>query len=61
MKQFCHTCWKPVKVDDDYDDTTMKAFCTPQCYWVEWLFCQNYSDSNVEMRAYFNGMEEGEG
>jgi len=44
MKQFCCTCWEPIKVPDNFDG---EAACSPKCYWIEWLFCRYYSDDEV--------------
>jgi len=57
MKTFCVWCLSPIKVKTDFSEHKDKAYCCPQCYWADWLFCNHYSDDNTYLR---NWAEKGE-
>ena len=58
-KNVCSWCLAIVQEPPKYDyEGGEKLVCSPQCWWLEKLFCKYYSDVEIEMRQYF--FEEGE-
>lgn len=53
----CDWCFKPVTVENDFDERTAKALCCWSCYQAEKLFCKYYSDDCITMRSYYQGKE----
>ena len=54
-REFCHWCLTPVQKPPKYDEASgEKLVCSPQCWWLEKLFCLHYSDYEIEMRRYFD-------
>ena len=47
----CSWCLKIVKAPDDYDRRQHRLFCSPQCYWIDWMFRQWQSDDNLNRVA----------
>jgi len=55
----CVWCSELVKVADTYDDLQHKAVCSPKCKAAELMFCEYWSDEEINRRAHYRHLTEG--
>ena len=56
----CAWCFAFVKVRDTFDDLQHKAVCSITCKEAETMFCQFYSDEEINRRAHYRELTQGE-
>ena len=56
----CCWCDTFVKVRDTYDEMQHKAVCSVTCKEAEMMFCQFYSDEEINRRAHYQELTKGE-
>lgn len=47
----CNWCLTIVKAPDDYDRKVHTLFCSPQCYWLNWIFKRWQTDEWLEWKT----------
>jgi len=56
----CVWCSVPLKVKNSFNDLQHKAVCSQTCYEAEMMFCQFYSDEEINRRAHYIELTQGE-
>lgn len=56
----CVWCSKIIPIRDSYDDLRHKAVCSPGCRDAETLFNLYYSDEEINRRAHYRYLTQGE-
>jgi len=55
----CVWCSDLIKVPDTYNDLQHKAVCSPICKAAELMFCEYWSDEEINRRAHYRYLTEG--
>jgi len=60
VKTFCHWCNKPVTMPSGFNENIHKPICSVGCRDAESLFNIHFSDEEINRRAHYRTLTQGE-